>query len=79
MYRANFSICELPALSQMGARDERAAARNLVQPRPDIRAHDEFDAFDFGLHEHDPRVLCLGRVRIPAQRLDRIRLPKEYA
>jgi len=62
----------------MGARDERAA-RYLVQPRTDIRAHDEFDAFDFGLHEHDPRVLCLGRVRIPAQCLDRIRLQKEYA
>ena len=47
-----------------------------MQPRADIRAHDKLDALDFGLHEHDPHVLRLGRVGVTAQRLDRIRLQK---
>ena len=46
----------------------------FVQPRADIRAHDKLDALDLGLHEHDPRVFCLGRVGIPTERLDGIRL-----
>jgi hypothetical protein len=39
---------------------------HLVEPRADVRAHDKLDALDFGLHEHDARVLCLGRVRVPS-------------
>ena len=49
----------------------------LVQPCADIRAHDKLDALDLGLHEHDPHVFRLGRVGVPAQRLDRIRLQKK--
>jgi hypothetical protein len=75
MYRASFSICESLILSQRKARDE-GEAPYLVQPRADIRAHDELDAFSFGLHEHDPRVLRLGRVGVPTQRLDSICLKK---
>jgi len=48
-----------------------------VQPRTDIRAHDELDALDFGLYEHDPHVFRLGRVGVPTQRLNRIRLQKK--
>jgi hypothetical protein len=51
----------------------------LVQPRTDIRADDELDTLDLGLHEHDPRVLGLGRVGVPTQRLDGIRLQKDDA
>jgi len=38
----------------------------LVEARADVGAHDEFDALDFGLDEHDPRVLRFGRVGVPA-------------
>ena len=49
----------------------------LVQARANIRAHDKLDALDLGLHEHDPHVFRLGRVGVPTQRLDRIRLQKK--
>ena len=55
----------------------KGGVRYLVQPRADIRTHDKLDALDLGLHEHDPRVFCLGRVGIPTERLGGIRLEKD--
>ena len=57
-------------------RMETSGGMCLVQPRTDVRAHDKLYALDFCLHEHNPRMLRLRRVGVPAQRLDCIRLPK---
>jgi hypothetical protein len=78
-YRAYFSICE-SSVGEGGLKGGAAmkgGCTYLVQPRADIRTHDKLDALDLGLHEHDPRVFCLGRVGIPTERLDGIRLEKD--
>ncbi len=46
-------------------KDEECAP-HLVEPRADVGAHDKLDALDFGLYEHDPGVLRLGRVGVSA-------------
>ena len=75
MYRANFSICgSISVISPTGRSADVGSKMCLVQARANIRAHDKLDALDLGLHEHDPHVFRLGRVGVPAQRLDRIRL-----
>jgi hypothetical protein len=67
MCRANFSIYitkESCAFFFGYGRVE--CASYLVEPRADVGAYDKLDALDFCLDEHDTRVLCLGRVRVPA-------------
>ena len=47
---------------------------HLEEARADIRAHDELDALDLGLDEHDPEVVLFGRGGVGAQGLDRFGL-----
>ena len=77
IYRAYFSICEIVHQELKGGAAMKRGYTYFVQPRADIRAHDKLDALDLSLHEHDPRVFCLGRVGIPTERLDGIRLEKD--
>lgn len=45
-----------------------------MEPRTNIGPNDKFDTLDFGLDEHDPKVLVLAGVWIRAEQLHVVRL-----